>query len=103
MTEAPRVVTASREIAAEPEPIFGLIADPAQQPRWDGNDNLAEAHPGQRVRGVGEAFIMTLTLGTIRENHVVEFDEGAIRIAALAWTGSHFEPYRTWSVDRRTT
>ena len=41
--DAPRVVSASREIAAAPERIFELIADPAQQPRWDGNDNLAEA------------------------------------------------------------
>jgi uncharacterized protein YndB with AHSA1/START domain len=39
----PRVVSASREIAAAPGPIFELIADPAQQPRWDGNDNLAGA------------------------------------------------------------
>jgi uncharacterized protein YndB with AHSA1/START domain len=40
--EAPRVVSASREIAAGPERIFELIADPAQQPRWDRNDNLAD-------------------------------------------------------------
>ena len=38
--EAPRVVSASREIAAGPEPIFELIADPGQQPpghlwRWE--------------------------------------------------------------------
>ena len=31
--EAPRVVSARREIAAEPETIFELIADPAAQPR----------------------------------------------------------------------
>jgi uncharacterized protein YndB with AHSA1/START domain len=36
------VVSASREIAAAPERIFELIADPFLQPRWDGNDNLAE-------------------------------------------------------------
>jgi uncharacterized protein YndB with AHSA1/START domain len=81
MTEAPRVVTASREIAAEPEPIFGLIADPAQQPRWDGNDNLAVAPAGQRVHGVGDIFSTTLTTGSVRENHVVEFDEGR----RIAW------------------
>jgi uncharacterized protein YndB with AHSA1/START domain len=52
--EAPRVVSASREIAAGPEPIFELIADPAQQPRWDGNDNLARAPEGQRVRRAGD-------------------------------------------------
>jgi uncharacterized protein YndB with AHSA1/START domain len=33
------VVSASREIAAGPGRIFELIADPAEQPRWDGNDN----------------------------------------------------------------
>jgi uncharacterized protein YndB with AHSA1/START domain len=79
--EAPRVVSASREIAAGSETIFELIADPAQQPRWDGNDNLAQARPGQRVRGVGEVFTMTLTHGGVRENHVVEFDEGRL----MAW------------------
>ena len=74
--EAPRVVSASREIAAGPGRIFELIADPAQQPRWDGNDNLAGAPEGQRVRQQGDVFTMTLTRGSIRENHVVEFDEG---------------------------
>jgi uncharacterized protein YndB with AHSA1/START domain len=79
--EAPRVVSASREIAAAPERIFELIADPAAQPRWDGNDNLAAAAAGQRVRGTGDVFMMTLTQGSIRENHVVEFDEGR----RIAW------------------
>ena len=78
--EPPRVVSASREIAASPERIFELIADPAHQPRWDGNDNLREARPGQRVRGAGDVFTMTLTTGSVRENHVVEFEE-ARRIA----------------------
>jgi uncharacterized protein YndB with AHSA1/START domain len=80
--EASRVVSASREIAAGAGRIFELIADPAQQPRWDGNDNLATAPAGQRVRRAGDVFTMTLTKGSIRENHVVEFDEGR----RLAWT-----------------
>jgi uncharacterized protein YndB with AHSA1/START domain len=80
--EVPRVVSASCEIAAGPEQVFELIADPAQQPRWDGNDNLAEAAAGQRVRRVGDMFAMRLTGGAIRENHVVEFDEGR----RIAWT-----------------
>ncbi len=78
----PRVVSSSREIAAGPEQIFGLIADPAQQPRWDGNDNLRAAPAGQRVRRAGDVFTMTLTTGAVRENHVVEFDEGS----RIAWT-----------------
>ncbi len=80
--EAPRVVSSSREIAAGPEQIFELIADPAQQPRWDGNDNLRSAPAGQRVRQAGAVFTMTLTTGAIRENHVVEFEEGR----RIAWT-----------------
>lgn len=80
----PTVVSASREIAAPADRIFELIADPSQQPRWDGNDNLAEAPAGQRVRAVGDVFTMTITLGSVRENHVVEFDEGRL----IAWRPS---------------
>ena len=76
-----RIASASREIAAPAERIFELIADPAQQPRWDGNDNLAEAAQGQRVHAVGEVFRTTLTSGPVRENHVVEFAEGE----RIAW------------------
>ena len=79
--QVPRVVSASREIAAGPTRIFELIADPAKQPRWDGNDNLAEAPAGQRVSRAGDVFTMTLTTGVVRENHVVEFDEGRL----IAW------------------
>ena len=79
-----RVVTAGREIAAGAAEIFELIADPTQQPRWDGNDNLAEAAAGQRVRAVDDVFLMTLTHGGVRENHVVEFVEGR----RIAWQPS---------------
>ena len=79
--DAQRVVTASREIAAPAEALFALIADPAQQPRWDGNDNLAEAPTGQRVTAVGDVFRMILTKGAVRENHVVAFREGRV----IAW------------------
>ena len=78
------VVSASREIAAPADKIFELIADPSLQPRWDGNDNLAEAPTGQRVRAVGDVFTMTITMGSIRENHVVEFEEGRL----IAWRPS---------------
>ena len=70
-----RIVSVSRVIAAPADRIFELIADPAQQPSWDGNDNLGSAEPGQRVTAVGQVFRMTLTKGEIRENHVVEFEE----------------------------
>jgi len=92
---APRVVSASREIAAGPAPIFDLIADPAEQPRWDGNDNLATAPAGQRVRRTGDVFTMTLTRGAVRENHVVEFDEGR-RIAWLPAEPGREPPGHLW-------
>jgi uncharacterized protein YndB with AHSA1/START domain len=75
------IVSASRDIAAPAASIFELIADPSQQPRLDGNDNLAEAAPGQRVHARGDVFTMTNTSGRVRENHVVEFVEGQ----RIAW------------------
>ena len=54
-----RVVRATRLIAAPAATIFELIADPARQPE----------------------FTMTLNHGAVRENHVVEFDEGGL----IAW------------------
>ena len=76
-----RVVSADREIAAGADTVFALIADPAEQPRWDGNDNLAGAERGQRVRALGEVFTTAITTGGVRENHVVEFEEGR----RIAW------------------
>jgi uncharacterized protein YndB with AHSA1/START domain len=80
-TEFPRIVSASRVIEAPAEVIFEHIADPARQPAWDGNDNLGHAPEGQRVQAVGEVFSMTLSKGAVRENHVVEFEEGR----RIAW------------------
>lgn len=94
--DAPRVVVASRDIAASPDAVFALIADPEQQPRWDGNDNLASAEPGQRVRAVGDVFVMRLTVeGGVRENHVVEFEEGR-RIAWMPAPVGEPRPGHLW-------
>jgi uncharacterized protein YndB with AHSA1/START domain len=76
-----RVVSATRVITAGAARIFELIADPALQPSWDGNNNLASSAPGQRVQRVGDVFKTTLTSGAVRENHVVEFIEGS----KIAW------------------
>ena len=79
-----QIVSACRDIEANAAVVFELIADPAQQPRWDGNDNLAQAADGQRVRAAGDVFTMTLTSDMTRENHVVEFEEGRL----IAWRPS---------------
>ncbi|MGO8852430.1 MAG: hypothetical protein ACLQE4_22455, partial [Mycobacterium sp.] len=68
-TEPDRIVSATRAISASAERIFELIADPSRQPRWDGNNTLASAAPGQRVRQVGDIYKTTLTNGAVRENH----------------------------------
>lgn len=79
-----RVVSVGRDVQAPAEVIFELIADPARQAEWDGNDNLAEAAPGQRVRAAGDVFVMTITTGAQRHNHVVEFEENR----RIAWRPS---------------
>lgn len=76
-----KVVSASREVAAPPDRIFELIADPTQQPRWDGNDNLARPVTTERIQSVGDVFSMETTKGNVRDNYVVELDEGR----RIAW------------------
>jgi uncharacterized protein YndB with AHSA1/START domain len=98
MTDQPperHITSASREIAAPAAAIFELIADPAQQPLWDGNDNLARAEPDQRVHNVGDVFVMTLTGGNVRENHIVEFEEGR-RIAWMPAEPGKDRPGHLW-------
>ncbi|MCV7194024.1 SRPBCC family protein [Mycolicibacterium brumae] len=100
MSTDERVVSATRLIRADPVTIFELIADPAQQPRWDGNDNLSTAPDGQRVRAVGDVFTMTLTNGHVRENHIVEFEEGRL----IAWRPSPVDapqPGHLWRWELR--
>lgn len=102
MTDAPRILSAERVVAASPPTIFELIADPSQQPRWDGNDNLAEAAPGQRVHAVGDVFVMTNVGDRVRENRVVEFVEGQ-RIAWLPSPVGETPPGHLWRWELETT
>lgn len=76
-----RVVSASAEINAPADAIFTLIATPDRQADWDGNDNVAEAPAGQRVRQIGDVFTARLTTGATRKNRIVEFEEGRL----IAW------------------
>src|SRR5699024_6169614 len=75
------IVTASRETSAPADAHSASLADPAEKPRGAGNDNLAEAAPRQRVRAVGDVFVMTNRNGGVRDNHVVAFTEGR----EIAW------------------
>lgn len=107
-TPAERIVTATKVVGAPATVIFELIADPARQPEWDGNDNLATAATGQRVHEVGDVFLTQLTRdGQLRENHVVEFIERRL----IAWKPSPVgepQPGHLWRweltpIDARST
>jgi hypothetical protein len=54
-----------------------------------------------RTYAVGASTLSVRERGVPAGFNVVEIERAAIRIAALSWTGSHYEPYRTWSLDRR--
>ena len=97
-----KVVSAELGISAPASEVFELIADPARQPEWDGNDNLGSAVGGQRVTAAGSSFITTLTKGVEREYHVVEFDDGRL----IAWMPSEVggEPFgQKWKWEVEST
>lgn len=54
-----------------------------------------------RTYAVGAGTLSIRERGVPPGFNVVEIEGAAIRIAALAWSGSKFEPSRTWSLDRR--
>lgn len=95
MGDEQKVISASAVIHAPAAEVFEQIADPANQPAWDGNDNLAESAPGQRVHAVGDSFVTFTTKGYERHNRVVEFEEGR----RIAWRPSEpdlWEPGHLW-------
>lgn len=56
-----------------------------------------------KTYAVGAGTLSLRERGVPPSFNVVEIEEAAIRVAALQWTGSHYEPSRTWSLDRRPT
>jgi 3',5'-cyclic AMP phosphodiesterase CpdA len=54
-----------------------------------------------RTYSVGAATLSLRERGTPAGLNVIEADGECILVKALAWTGSHFEPARTWAFDRR--
>lgn len=55
-----------------------------------------------KTYGVGAGTLSVRERGVPPGFNVVEIEGAAIRVAALCWGGSKFEPYRTWSLDRRS-
>ncbi|WP_293906825.1 metallophosphoesterase [Phenylobacterium sp.] len=58
--------------------------------------------------GDGKTYAVGAGTLSVRERGVppgfneIEVEAGCIRVTALAWTGSRYEPFRTWALDRRT-
>jgi 3',5'-cyclic AMP phosphodiesterase CpdA len=65
---------------------------------------FALPYPGGdgRTWAVGASTLSLRQRGVPIGFNWVEVTAATVRVTALAWTGSHFEPWRTWSIDRRT-
>jgi len=62
---------------------------------------LAYAFGDGRTYAVGAGTLSSRERGAAAGFNEIDIEKAAIRVAALSWTGSHFEPSRTWSMDRR--
>ena len=55
----------------------------------------------ERTYAVGAGTLSVRVRGTPPSFNAITVEEGCVRVVAMGWTGSHFEPYRTWALDRR--
>lgn len=58
-------------------------------------------HGDGRTYAVGAGTLSERERGVPPGYNEIEVEGGCIRVTALAWTGSHYEPYRTWALERR--
>jgi uncharacterized protein YndB with AHSA1/START domain len=78
MTDSQDVVTVERFIAAPPEQIFALLADPARHRDIDGSGSVREAKSGGGQRlALGSKFGMSMKMGIPYSmvSEVVEFED----------------------------
>ncbi len=54
-----------------------------------------------RTHAVGAGTLSTRERGVAPSFNVVELEERDIRVTALGWSGSHYAPLRSWSLERR--
>ncbi|HEX6860367.1 MAG TPA: metallophosphoesterase [Caulobacteraceae bacterium] len=62
---------------------------------------LAYPFGDQKTYAVGASTLSLRERGVPIGFNCIEVDEKTIAVTAMAWTGSHFEPWRSWRVDRR--
>jgi hypothetical protein len=78
------LVTQARVIAADPQKLFDIVADPAMHPKIDGSGSVRELRDGAPARlSLGATFGINMKLGAPYKitNRVVEFDEPNV----IAW------------------
>jgi uncharacterized protein YndB with AHSA1/START domain len=76
-------VSATRVIAASPERLFGIIADPSMHAVIDGSGSVRGVKGGSRTLALGDRFTTSMRLGVpyVITNRVVEYEEGSV----IAW------------------
>jgi uncharacterized protein YndB with AHSA1/START domain len=86
-----RIVSATTTVAAPPEVVFAILADPRQHPRIDGSGTLQGTVSGPERLTKGAEFGMDMKMYGLPykiRNRVVEFEEGR----RIAWR--HFGGHR---------
>ena len=90
-TMSSRIVSASTTVAAPPDVVFAILADPRQHPRIDGSGTLQGTVSGPERLAKGAEFGMDMKMYGLPykiRNRVVEFEEGR----RIAWR--HFGGHR---------
>ena len=104
VASAPGQVSVERVIAAPPEKIFDLLADPARHTDIDGSGSVREATTGSARLALGSTFGMAMKQGVsyTMVSTVVEFDENR----RIAWQskppsafGAKFGGGRIWRYE----
>ncbi len=62
---------------------------------------MALPYGDRHTYAVGASTLSVRERGSPAGFNVIEFDRDTIRVQALAWTGSSYEPWRDWSFSRR--
>ncbi len=97
-----REVSVSRVIAAPPEAIFAVLADPAQHQVIDGSGSVKQPRGNPERLTLGSKFAMDMRIGLPYRitNEVVEYDEN--RVIAWRHFGKHRWRYELEPVDGGT-
>jgi hypothetical protein len=102
LDQARRRVSVSRTIAATPEKIFAVLADPSKHAVIDGSGTVKGARGEPTRLKLGDTFGMTMRIGLpyLIRNTVVELDDD--RLIAWAHVGGHRWRYELEPVEGGT-